>query len=201
MPPLLGGATFQQDGTLNSYGEQIRLLTVEITDPPGVDNYYELILFYYNPSIPRDVNKSISYYNQIIYPNNILASEGDQEYLPKSMFFSDELFDGQIIKFEQHIESNGQAGNLDSRINAGLDDEGLYLQIRSINSAYYSFLKSWTRHRYTQDLGTGFGNFSDITIERLQDVIFAPEPTPLISNVTGGLGVVGAAYTQIVKLQ
>ena len=198
---VIGQVSYGRDGTLNRYGEEVSLVTVEIDDPPGENNFYEMFVFYFNPRIAKNEKGSVVYLNQIYNPNTILTNEGDQDYLPKMMFFSDEIFDGQLIKFEQYFEGGAQSGIVSPEIDFNLEEEGIYLLVRSIDHSYYSFLKSWVRHRYTQDLGTGFGSFSDITFERLQDVIFAPEPTPLITNVTGGLGVVGAAYTQIVKLQ
>ena len=200
MAVLASSTSFIRDGTLNEDGEGVRLLSLTIDDPPGIDNYYEIVLLYYTPRFDTTLAGLISYRTLLYNPNLVLTNEDDQEYNPSSMFFSDALFDGESFRFSQYIEGGSQSGTLGTQGDYGLAEEGNYLLFRSLDRVSYDYLKSWTRHRYTQDLGSGFGTLSDITFEQLQDVLFSPEPTPLISNVTGGLGVVGAVHTQVIRI-
>ena len=186
-----------KDGTRNQFGEEVDQISFTIVDPAGVDNYYECFLFIISEfrGEPR-----ITYLNDLYNPNVYLVAEGDQGFLPSTMFFSDQLFDGQTIRFRQDIDNLSSSSRPGSQETYGLTEPGLYLMMRATNKTYYDFMKQWVRHEYTQQTGQVFSKFGDILLEDVQDLIFSPEPSGLTGNVEGGLGVVGAVHSQTFRL-
>jgi len=191
--------TFGSAGFVDEHGDNVNRLSVQFTDPPNQKNYYELFVFSWN-----DFSLADSFYIRVrafpYQPNTILSNEGDQDFQPWTMYFSDELFDGESVNFEQNFISTAIRTIPMLGKPFGLEEDGTYLLFRNVSKAYYQSQKSWTRHRYTQRVGEGIADVSDAILEDFQRVIFAPEPTPMYSNVEGGLGVFAGINTQIIKL-
>jgi len=184
-------------GFVDEHGDNVNRLSVRFTDPPNQKNYYELFVFSWN-----DFSTTDSFYVKVLrvyQANTILSNEGDQDFQPWTMYFSDELFDGETVNFEQYFTGATPTIRMPGKP-FGLEEDGTYLLFRNVSKAYYQSQKSWTRHRYTQRVGEGIADVSDAILEDFQRVIFAPEPTPMYSNVEGGLGVFAGINTQIIKL-
>ncbi len=189
-----------RDGTQNRHGDQLSTFRITISDAIEVANYYEMVFPGISNSFANDSLYLAGFRYVLANPNPVMANEGDQDFVPHSLFFSDELFDGETFVFSQTFDLSDTGGSFGTQGHYGITEPGSYLLFRSTDRAYYDYLKSWTRHRYTQNLVEGY-LVNGITFERLQDLMFAPQAAPLISNVTGGLGVVGAVYTQVVQIQ
>ena len=192
-------ATFGSAGFVDEHGDNVNKFSVRFTDPPNQKDYYELFVFSWN-----DFSITDSFYVRVrtfpYQPNAILSNEGDQDFQPWTMYFSDELFDGELVHFEQSFISGAIRTIPMPGKPFGLEEDGTYLLFRNVSEAYYKSLKSWTRHRYTQRVGEGIADVSDAILDDFQRVIFAPDPTPMYSNVEGGLGVFAGVNTQIIKL-
>jgi hypothetical protein len=197
----ISNAEWIRDGTQSRHGGELPTFLIDIDDPPGSTEYYDLAFPVARSDFSNNDSLYIAGYRYGLFqPNNVMANEGDQDFDPKSLFFSDELFDGTKYHFAQLFSGGDTGGSFGTQGDYGITEPGTYLLFRSTNQAYYDYLKSWTRHRYTQNLAQSFDP-DYITFERLQDLMFAPQSAPLMSNVTGGLGVVGAVHTQVVKTQ
>jgi hypothetical protein len=188
------------DGTQSRHGGELPTFLLDINDPPGSRQYYDMAL----PVVRSWSNDNDSLYvagyrYALFQPNSVMANEGDQDFNPKSLFFSDELFDGTTYRFAQLFGGSDTGGSFGTQGEYGITEPGTYLLFRSTDQAYYEFQKSWARHRYTRELIEDYLD-AGLTIERIQDLLFAPQTTPLISNVTGGLGVVGAVHTQVIRI-
>lgn len=192
-------ATFGSAGFVDEHGDIVTKLSVRFTDVPNQKDYYELFVFSWSDFPGRD-SFSIRVHTFLYQPNTILSNEGDQDFLPWTMYFSDELFDGETVNFEQNFIDGVIGSILMPDKPFGLEEDGTYLLFRNVSEAYYQSQKSWTRHRYTQRVGEGIADVNDAILDDFQRVIFAPEPTPMYSNVEGGLGVFTGVNTQIIKL-
>jgi len=192
-------ATFGSAGFVDEHGDIVNRLSVRFADSPNQENYYELLVFTWYDFPNRD-SFPISVHAFLYQPNTIMSNEGDQDFQPWTMYFSDELFDGESVNFEQNFISTVIGSILMPAPPFGLEEDGTYLLFRNVSKAYYQSQKSWARHRYTQRVGEGIADVSDAILEDFQRVIFAPEPTPMYSNVEGGLGVFAGVNTQIIKL-
>lgn len=196
---LIYEASFSDAGIVDEYGDIIYSLNIQFLDVEGESNYYELFVFEWN-DIGFTDSSSFRVFAFPYQYNAILKNEGDQDFQPWSFFFSDEIFDGQQAFFEQTFINTVVEGARIKGKPFGLEEPGTYLVFRNISRAWYEALKGWTRHRYTQRVGEGIANISDAILEDYQRVIFAPDPLPMYSNVTGGLGVFAGAHTQLIKL-
>ena len=118
-------------------------LELEIEDPPGEANYYQISL--YRVFTGRGASRLYLSTNDpsIIADNNVDGSpleeggfEGDAPY------FRDTLFDGMT----REIELSHDLGR-----DPGPDPSGMYLQVLYISEAYYQYLKTARLHDDTQD--------------------------------------------------
>jgi hypothetical protein len=201
VPVAIANTEWIRDGTQSRHGDAVPSFVVDIDDPPGSEEYYEMAFPVVRSNPPnRDSLYIAAYRYDLFRPNEVMANEGDQDFNPKSLFFSDELFDGTTYHFAQLFGGSDTGGSFGTQGQHGITEPGTYLLFRSTDRAYYEFLKSWARHRYTRELIEDYLEAGP-TFERIQDLLFAPQATPLTSNVTGGLGVVGAVHTQVVWTQ
>ena len=168
-------------------------LTFKIDDNPLIENFYEVVIFYKDYS---------AYYNEYIYnylnvpnysivvPDPVVKNEGDWDYFPTTIFFSDKLFNGKEQAFSFATVTGKTMLNDGHTISNGLKDKG-YILLRSISKEYYLYRKYYTRHAYN----------SGIHDDEVQNLLFTGEPLDMYTNVTGGLGVVSAFSSTISKIQ
>lgn len=196
---LVFDASYQSTG-LVADGVGVDRALVRFSDPPSERNFYEVQFAFITVSTIGNFKTLINFFSDAYQVNSILLNEGDQEFQPDSFFFSDELFNGQNVNFEVFLKA-GTSGGANFTTNPyGIRETGFYVIFRNISRKYYEYLKAWTKHRYTRVVGEGVSNIGDATIEDFQNLIFAPEPFPMTSTVENGLGIVGAANTQIIKM-
>ncbi len=160
-------------------------MIVEFEDTPNTENYYELIFY------TKDTQKNwqgnadsliyIDYYNAILIYDPILISEGDIDYKPITIYFSDKLFNGKRVKMVLNIDTWGGG-----YINGEYDFSGecKISELRSISHSYYQYLKKWTRHLFNQGISL---NVRDG--EELRAFLFTGEPVNMYTNVENGFGI------------
>ncbi|OUJ67410.1 DUF4249 family protein, partial [Hymenobacter crusticola] len=126
--------------------------------------------------------------------NAALAAEDDRQFNPRSLVFSDQLFNGRAFELRASFLSHGYGagGTRNGQvINPTLSGK-LYLVLRSVSRSYYQYRKSWTRHLYNQGTkGEGYD---------LNQLLFLGDPSPMYSNVAGGYGVVAGYAQQAMQL-
>ena len=116
--------------------------------------------------------------------NATLAAEGDADFDPESLVFSDKLFNGQAFELRASFSPFARQGGgiLNGQPFPPRVSGEVYVVLRSVSRAYYQYRKSWTRHFYNQ--GTkGLGG-------SLTQLLFLGDPTRMYSNVGMGYGVV-----------
>ena len=124
---------------------------LEIEDPPGEANYYQVSL--YRVFTGRGASRLYLSTNDpsILADNNVDGSpleEGKFEgYAP---YFRDTLFDGRTHEIE--LSTDFDSGMPRSRVSESEPDlSGIHLQVLYISEAYYQYLKSARLHDYTLD--------------------------------------------------
>ena len=168
-------------------------LTFTIDDNPSIENFYEVVIFYKSFYAP-DNEYYYSYLNNpnysIVVPDPIVKNEGDWDYFPATIFFSDKLFNGKKQAFSfSTVTTKRYLPDGSSNSNA-LKDDG-YILLRSISKDYYLYRKYYTRHAYN----------SGIHQDAIQNMLFTGEPLDMYTNVSGGLGVVAALSSTISKIK
>ncbi len=144
-------------GYVQDYGTY-GTLKLTFTDPIATDDYYELI---------GSFSLEMIHYQPEILTEPVLKNEGDIDYLPTSLFFSDELFNGET--YTLHISGAFPNGKV-------------YLRHTSKN--YYLYRKYYTRHAYNQQFQGDFWT-----------TIFMGEPQTMFTNIENGYGIF-AGYSE-----
>lgn len=165
-------------------------LTFTIDDDPGIENYYEVIIYTKEYS---DLSKTYSYNylndpNYILVPDKIVQNEGDWDYFPTTVFFSDKLFNGKKQPFAFAIARGNRTP--DGNWFSPLEEYG-YVLLRSVSEEYYMYRKYYTRHAYN----------AGINSDGIENLLFTGEPLDMYTNVDGGLGVVAAYSSTTSKIK
>jgi hypothetical protein len=152
---------------VDAYGDNLAEANIRFTDPGNQQNFYELLIW--------SGEEQINYWDwdgDVRITDPVLLNEGDIDYFPSTLFFSDELIDGKsyIMKIKQAV---GYSLN-----NDGSNKTGLSVTLRSVSKSYYLYRKYYTRHKYNQQFQ---GDFFDL--------IYKGEPQIMYTNVENGFGI------------
>jgi hypothetical protein len=155
---------------------------VRFDDPGQTANFYEISGYQESQFITLDARG-----------NAALTAEDDSGLNPKSLVFSDKLFNGRSFELRaSFLPTNRSSGGFNNGQPTGPTTRPPRLVLRSVSRAYYQYRKSWTRHLYNQ------GSKGD-TYD-LNQLLFLGDPSTLFSNVGGGYGVVVGYAAQCVML-
>lgn len=140
--------------------------TIVFQDDPNQQNYYQTKRVYYYNDQPQEIDPSI-------------LTDGDLNYNPLFLYFSDALFNGENKTL---IVMGG--GNISE---SPFGDDFIYYQkdykrdFGPVSEEYYLGVKSWTQHYFNQS--------NDSDINDPLTLLFVGEPTAMYTNVKGGYGV------------
>ena len=157
--------------------ELLGTVVVRFDDPVQVANFYEISVYQESQFISLDVRG-----------NAALTAEDESSLNPKSLVFSDKLFNG--MPFELRASFHPTNGGTSNGVPFTRPPR---LVLRSTSRAYYQYRKSWTRHLYNQ------GSKGD-TYD-LNQLLFLGDPSTMYSNINGGYGVVVGYAAQSVILR
>jgi len=160
--------------SLDEFGTPYFEAEIHFDDPPNKKNYYELLIY------EEKYNK---YVNEYITSNASIINEGDQEYMPTSLFFSDELFNGNNFGIKIKFVTSG----LTNESGEHVPDGDNFVILRSVSYTYYSYRKYCTRHLYNQTVA-----------DDMLSMFFKGEPIDAYTNVDNGYGIF-AGYNEDVK--
>ena len=171
-------ATYIFPAGVDEYGDYYAEASISFTDPADEQNYYELLIYSFNGLEKYYWNWDCEY----LITDPVLLNEGDVDYLPSSLFFSDELFNGESYTMKCK-------GDIGCTINSeGITPgEQLYATFRSVSKSYYLYRKYYTRHAHNQQFQ---GDFLDL--------IYMGEPQSMYTNVVNGYGIF-AGYQETTK--
>ena len=164
----------------NRDNELLGTIVVRFDDPAPTANFYEITAY------QRGGRGNAQSQNFVLDArgNAALAAEGDAEFNPGSLVFSDRLFNGQAFELRASFSPfNRIGGGIINGQSVGPRVSGdVYMVLRSVSRAYYQYRKSWTRHFYNQGTKGPGGD--------LNQLLFLGDPTRMYSNVDMGYGVV-----------
>ncbi len=146
--------------------------SVTFTDPEDERNYYELLIYHV---IDDNHAEKFGYWTSYESEDPVLQAEGDLEYGPSTIFFSDGLFNGE--KYTLTLYSSDGSGNCS--FGTCIPNEHR-VELRSISKDYYLYLKYFTRHYHNQQTVDG---------EPGLDMLFQGEPVDMYSNIENGFGI------------
>lgn len=182
---LIRDAWFSYPTGTDRNNELLGTIVVQFDDPAQADNFYEISGYQESQFLTLDARS-----------NAALTAEDESGLNPKSLVFSDKLFNGRRFElrasFLPHSRSSGGSNNGQPTGPATLPPR---LVLRSVSRAYYQYRKSWTRHLYNQG---SKGDTYDLT-----QLLFLGDPSTMYSNVSEGYGVMAgyAAQTVILPLR
>lgn len=153
------------------------------------NNYYELALFQRiykfegNQQTGKWDTVSFSFQSVRIIGSDdfIIQAEGLNDYKPRSLLFSDALFNGKVVafafRFPPYLLYNSE----------------FYCVLRTVSRNYYLYKKSLVKHLYNKGM-TETDDFQELT-----KFTVGAEPVELYSNIEHGYGIF-ASYSSSVKL-
>ncbi|MBT2557198.1 DUF4249 domain-containing protein [Hymenobacter sp. ISL-91] len=174
--------------------ELLGTIVLLFDDPGQVANFYEITAFQSQSRRPGQPPLQSQNFLLDTRGNAALAAEGDAEFEPASLVFSDKLFNGQPFELRASFSPFGRIGGgiINGQPVPPRVSGEVYVVLRSVSRAYYQYRKSWTRHFYNQGTkGLGGG---------LNQLLFLGDPTRMYSNVTQGYGVVVSHAQEIKQL-
>lgn len=186
--PIREGWHSYPTGT-DTNNELLGTIVVRFDDPAQIANFYEIAAFQVEG---RGPGRSPFQYQDFVLDargNAALAAEGDAEFNPGSLVFSDKLFNGKPFELRASFSPWARSGGgiLNGQPIPLRVSGDVYVVLRSVSRAYYQYRKSWTRHFYNQGTKGPSGD--------LNQLLFLGDPTRMYSNVGMGYGVV-VGYTK-----
>jgi len=174
--------------------DPVHEVTVSFDDPENEHNYYEIIIkeksYLFddpNDTLIIDFNEDTTIYTDIYTDvrsdDPVLIAEGDMDYKPRSVYFSDKLFNGQKTSITiQFVDWNVETQYYLS------GDTGYHFEtiavLRSVSYAYYKYKKTWWQHLYNQGVDLDIDD-----TDELRAFLFTGEPVNLYNNVENGYGI------------
>jgi len=151
-------------------------LKITIIDNPNMSNFYEVKL----QTKGKPTGSSYSEINDVNFRKNadpVLLNENMFDYYPKTILFSDKLFNGKT-----HTINIDYRGTI--HINNGIYqpyDYELIVHVRSVSENYFNYKKTLYKHLFNQESNVWDGS---------------GDPIQMYSNISGGYGIF-SAYSEI----
>ncbi len=170
-------------GKLSPDQDELLEVTIEFTDTENADNYYEVALI---SNYGTEYSYVVEYFSIFNMYDPSVLKEGDWDYRPNTIFFSDALFKGQLKVLNIDITGPTRWNQYYNQ----WEPNPLNVILRSVSKEYFTMRKFWTRHLFNQT-----------TSEHLADpleLLFLGEPIEMYTNIVGGYGVF-AGYNEDIK--
>jgi len=176
---IIKNATIKFTDNYNENQEPISTIKISFYDNKETNNYYELIFFHNLNEYGRELLDYFNFYNM---NEAVVLNEGDWQFQPTSIFFSDELFNGDTLNMK-----------FDVLIMPYCENNNLYAELRSISKSYYLYRKYWTRHYFNQQ--------NDEHVDDPLMILFQGEPIEMYSNINAGYGIFAGYSSDIKKIE
>lgn len=177
--PFFIGAVFRDSIYIEAEGKYpISQVKITLEDDPNINNYYEVKL--QTKQINGSSSNNVHVVNLRKNADAVLLNENMFDYYPKTILFSDKLFNGktQVIT----IDYGCSVINLGYNGNILPYDYDLIVHVRSVSENYFNYKKTLYKHLFNQesDVWNGSG-----------------DPVQMFTNIQGGYGIF-SAYSQII---
>lgn len=171
--PVVDSATYDMDGGLNAFGEELSNIDVYLNDTPGEVNFYEIAIFgeyVYTDSVFDDSGNFINVDTLIFQSNFDLEGSDDPNVVPgynNTLLISDQFFDGQSYKLNARIyRYQGDPTNYAVHVRTLTEDYFLYSisALRKYDSEGIPFVEPVSVHD-NLDKGIGiFGLYNEVVV-------------------------------------
>ena len=166
-PVIINYVQFEDSAFIDEEGISFSRIKVSFDDIPNQENYYEM---YFRARCYTDTSEVFSNVYEYSSFNPIILNENILDYEPKSIVFSDTLFNGDMAEITLSFERPcsyvyGQPS---------VCEFDLIIYFSNITEEYYLYRKNLYKHLFSQHTIFWYG---------------AIEPIQMYSNVNGGYGV------------
>lgn len=170
--------TFKQDGGFAdpSGEDDLDLIRITFTDPPGMENYYEFQIQQIILDREEIIFGTDTFIVETRYPDSYFTPDGNFEQGISGFLLSDQLIDGQTYTIQVML-------NNDVPFEGEIPVEKLRVTWNSISRDHYEYSKTLQRYQSSAN----FGLFSD--------------PIAVFSNVDNGLGVVSFRSSKLLPVE
>lgn len=175
--------------------QEVAVASIEINDPPGENNYYEIIAqnIFTSYKYGHDENGHYVIVDTIYSisnmqcksTNSVMIAEDILDYEPTTIFFSDKEFNGQNYVFSLKLNSTSR-----HIINGVIYLGTVKLTLRNISYDYYQYRRKFTQHQYNRNTSTN-GTYNDFF-----NVLFPGSIVNPHSNIENGFGIF-AGYNSV----
>ena len=171
--PEVDSVTYDKEGGVNAFGEDLSDIDVYLKDTPGEVNYYEIAIFgeyIYVDSTYDDSGNFISVDTLVFYSSFEPEGSDDANALPgynNTLLISDQFFDGQTYKLNTRIyRYQGDPTNFVVYVRTLTEDYFLYSisALRKYDSEGIPFVEPVSVHD-NLDKGIGiFGLYNEVVV-------------------------------------
>jgi hypothetical protein len=172
--------------SLAEWGYRVLTVKLRFRDPAGEDNFYRITanslrgIYYGNRDVPYDNETAVTVYEDDIsygiLSDPLITPRQEDDIFGMTVANAYYLFLDELIAGKEYL--------LQFTYEGGYPDRSYYeflhawFRLSTITEDLYLYLKSYAAHRQTNDN-------------------FLAEPVPVYTNITNGLGVVGAMSTTV----
>ncbi len=173
MPKNIVITNIKDSAGIDDKGDYYSQFSIFFEDDPNKSNFYEVAVW-------TTMSPNIIWYGSCTSDDIIIKEEGNEDYYPRDLLFSDKLING--LKKEIKVNIYPPAYSSPNGERAYLIDPyyTFIVHFRSISENYYKYKKTLIRHMACKDGG-----------------VFGCEPVEMYSNIEGGLGIF-AGYSSYV---
>ena len=166
-PVMINYVQFEDSSFIDEEGYYYSQATISFNDIPDQENYYEIYFCVLCYTDTTEVFSNVYGYSSL---NPIIINENILDYEPKSIVFSDTLFNGDMAEITLSFDRPcsyvyGQSS---------VCEFDLIIYFSNITEEYYLYRKNLYKHSFSQHTIFWYG---------------AIEPIQMYSNVNGGYGV------------
>ncbi len=177
-PPILTSFTFRDSALIDQEGYPVRQAVISIQDNSDSIQYYEVLLeiCYFRNILDTIYEKRIADYCTENY-DPVITKEGLIEFKPKTLIFSNELFQAQTYSLKINFQNESY---LDCTY-PQYREFNLIVHLRKVSESYYKYKRHLVIHQssITSDFWSG-----------------TTEPSTMYTNINGGYGIF-AGYTEV----
>lgn len=152
---------------INEDGFPITTFELNFTDQPG-PNYYEISMVAEYPSYGQPSKRDVTFEKN---SDPVLTSTGLLDYRPKTLIFSDYLFNEKTYSLKVNYSIYADIPKIGDGPSYGYK---LHLSFRSVSESYYKYKEKQIVYLFGLDPDVFSGT---------------SEPVQLFSNITGGYGI------------
>jgi hypothetical protein len=176
-PFTVDSVRFRENAGVDEFGDDLAAIDVYLQDQGGVENFYEVSVFYSYPEVVLifDDQGNFIGYDTLPGPGYLNTVYPEDPEDPKlsfgafnTMVVGDDFFDGQAYKLRFRFYGQGGQGS------------SFKVRVRNVTRDYYTYSRSAYRLAESEDVGLPL-----------------VEPVQVHDNIEGGIGIFGLSWERV----